>query len=143
MSKKVGKYKKGSKKFNAAVRKMKRLKWKLKHAKRKKVVMNKVVKNVVVKRGGKRARKEAKKEKAKASKLTMKLAAAKQAIAAMSKRVAKYKKGSKEFNAAMLKMRLLKSQLERAKHTKVVKRIVKKVVVKRGGKRARKAARKE
>ena len=62
MAKKMSKYKKGSKEYRSAMMKMKMLKWKLAHVKRKKVV-KKVVK---VKKGGKRAKKYAKKEKAKA-----------------------------------------------------------------------------
>merc|ERR1719487_2747248 len=97
MEKKLSKYKKGSRKYKAAVVKMKMLKWKLKHAKRAKIV------KTVVKKGGKRAMKYAKKEKAKAAKLASQTAARKVAMAKMGKKMAKYKKGSRKYKAAMVK----------------------------------------
>merc|ERR1712100_331828 len=106
---KMSKYKKGSKEAKAAAIKMKMLKWKLKHAKRVRVVKK------VVKKGGKRAMKYAKKEKKKAGKLAMKVSAQRKSMAKMAKKMAKYKKGSKEYGAAMVKMKMLKWKL---KHTK-------------------------
>ena len=52
-------------------------------------------------------------------------------MAAMSNRVSKYKKGSKEYKAAHAKMKMLKWKLAHAKKKKVVKKVVKK----KGGKR--------
>merc|ERR1711981_992628 len=98
----MSKYKKGSKEFKTAMAKMKLMK---------KVVVKKVVK----KKGGKRAKKDAKKQKAKAKVMAAKLAAAKKAMAAIHARMSKYKKGSKEYKAAMAKMRQLKHKLKHAK----------------------------
>merc|ERR1712100_402297 len=61
MAKKMAKYKKGSKEYGAAMVKMKMLKWKLKHAKRARIVKKMVKK--VLKKGGRHAMKYAKKEK--------------------------------------------------------------------------------
>merc|ERR1712188_313314 len=101
----MSKYKKGSKEYKAAMAKMKMLKFKLRHAKKKKVV-KKIVKKVVKKKGGKRAKKDARKQKAKAKVMAAKLAAAKKAMAAIHARMSKYKKGSKEYKTAMAKMRV-------------------------------------
>merc|ERR1712072_563547 len=127
MARKMAKYKKGSKEYGAAMVKMKMLKWKLKHAKRVRVVKK------VVKKGGKHAMKYAKKEKKKAGKLAMKVSAQRKSMAKMAKKMAKYKKGSKEYGAAMVKMKMLKWKLKHAKRVRVVKKVVKK-----GGKHAMK-----
>merc|ERR1711959_231104 len=84
MAKKMAKYKKGSKEFGAAMVKMKMLKWKLKHAKRVRVVKK------VVKKGGRHAKK---KEKKKAHKLSKELVKSQQAMAALKSKMSKYKKG--------------------------------------------------
>merc|ERR1711981_259091 len=118
LAKKMSKYKKGSKEFKAAMLKLRLMKKKLKHA------HGKVVKKVV-KKGGKRAKKYAKKEKKKARKMARKLSRSEKAMAAMAKKMSKYKKGSKEFKAAMLKLKMLKWKMKHT-HRKVVKKVVKK-----------------
>merc|ERR1712100_941316 len=148
MEKKLSKYKKGSKEYKAAAVKMKMLKWKLKHAKRAKIV------KTVVKKGGKRAMKYAKKEKAKAAKLAAKLAvqvaARKVAIAklrkrtaTLRKRTATYRKGSGKYQMAMLKAAALIKKLKRkllvANNAHAVSKGTKKLLMK-SGKRERKFA---
>merc|ERR1711981_775616 len=106
MAKKMAKYKKGSKEYGAAMVKMKMLKWKLKHAKRVRVVKK------VVKKGGKHAKKKAKKEEKKAHKLSKELVKSQQAMAALKSKMSKYKQGSKEAKAAAIKMKMLKWKLK-------------------------------
>merc|ERR1712167_89888 len=115
MKKKLVNNKKGNKKLRKASLKMKMLKWKLKHRHGAKIVK-------VVKKGGKHARKLAKKEKSKARKLSKLLLRSKRAMAAMMtrmaavrKRMLKYKKSSKEANKAVVKMKMLKWKLKHAK----------------------------
>ena len=59
---------------------------------------------LVVKKGGKRASKYAQKEKAKATVLAKQIAARKMAMAKMSQKMTKYKKGSRKYKAAMLQV---------------------------------------
>merc|ERR1711939_313506 len=124
--------KKQKEKAAKLAKKMKKLKHKLKHAKRPRIVKK------VVKKGGKHAKKYAKKEKEKAAKLAKKMAAIKKVMAAMSKKLSQNKKGSTAYEAALVRIRMLKWQLKHAKRVRVVKKVVKK-----GGRHAMKYAKKE